>query len=682
MRRHYEDVLEKELHEFLTSKPLLEHGPLTASWLLCDWREPRWILVKRNGKSRKNEQGEWIDVEIIYWDRILPNGDRLTDPKYADILEDAKRLVYAVRSGPYASMDRSNSQHHLAYNLMILINWMIVHQLDTPITFLRFSSLTPADFDRFCNDVAYGPAALEQWERRIDSVISNTDDETLRKNCDAEGRIDRTWLENQCHIGNGGRLSAARVLPPLLEPSERNGEERRPIPKNKAAREKTGNRAVSYRLRVKSYRLSDTRVADLLMTWQFLYRQAAVVGNLLSFDPFADISPGRLAIELESRENDRTLDIPPHIALHYFSAAIKWVVDYGPNIVNYLQQLDVAYAEVRKTRPKARFDYCAPFAFSMVPIPAALKSLGISRYQAYQTVASREVIRHAPSVVDVRRCLVAACFVIIASLTARRKDELLDLTIDCVRDEYDGLDIEFGLLKGSARDILDRVTRPIPALVKLAVDILLAITKKVRGKTKDRILQRLLFLRSIEQNGQSVQISYQQLMHDLDLFADVIEVPLMESDEPGRPPYRWYIRPHECRRFLSMSYFWRTGKRPSLSALSWFLGHLGPAETLRYLQKNRSGAELSGDAAQATIWALRSDAGREDILRLKKTVLIHFQTDSLECIEPYQLEDYLADLYARHDLNVEMHAIATLDEIEHTVAITIKERTHGTPATR
>lgn len=681
MRRDYDNVLEDELHDFLTTMPILPHAPLTAPWLLSDWPAPRWLLAKRNGKSRKNKHGEWIDVEIIYWDRILPNGDHLTDPKYADILEDAKRLVYAVRSGPYATVDRSNSQYQLANNLMVLINWMIVRQFDLPITFLRFSSLTPADFNHFCNDVVYGPAALEQWELRIDSVLCNADDETLRNNCDTEGRIDRTWLENQCHIDNG-RMKAARVLPPFLEPHENSSEEHLPLPKNKMARGKTGNRALSYRHHVKSYRLSDSRVADLLSTWQFLYRQEAVVGNLLSFDPFSDIAPGRLAIELGSREKGRTPDIPPHIALHYFSSAIKWVVDYGPSIVSYLQQLDAAYAEVRRTRPKAHFDYCAPFAFSMVPIPVALKSLGISRYQAHKCGTSREEICRAPSVVDALHCLVAACFVTIASLTARRKEELLDLTIDCVRDEYDGLDIEFGLLKGSARDILDRVTRPIPALVKLAVDILLDVTKKARGKTKDRVLKRMLYLRNAGQSGRSVQITQAHLYRILDLFADLIDVPLLESAESGQPPYRWYIRPHECRRFLPISYFWHTSKHPSLSALSWFLGHLGPTETLRYLQRNRSGSELSGEAAQATIWALRSDAGREDILRLKKTILMQFNADSLECIEPHQLKHYLANLYAHHNLDIEMHAIASLDEIKNTIAITTKERTDGTPATR
>lgn len=679
MPRHYEDVLEEELDEFLTTKPLLDRVPLTTPWLLCDWRESRWVLVKRNGKSRKNEQGEWIDVEIIHWNRLLPNGDKLTDLKYADLLEDVKRVVYAVRSGPYAAMDRSHSQHSLADNLMVLINWMIIHHFDKPITYLRFSSLTPTDFDHFCNDVVYGVAALEQWERRIASVISNTDHETLRRNCD-DGRISRRWLESQCHI-DAGRLKSTKLLPPLLESQDTRNEKQNYVPRKQRVREKTGNRPIMARYDVKSYRLSDTRVADLLTMWQHLYRQASVVGHLLSFDPFIDISPGRLAIELESRENDRTPDIPPLIALYYFSAAIKWVVDYGPSIVDYLEKLDAAYATVKKSRPKARFDYCAPIAFSMVDIPATLKPLNISRIQEHQRGTSRGVIRGAPSVIDIRRGLVAACFLIIAALTARRRGEVVDLTIDCVREEYDGLDIEFGLLKGSARDILDRATRPIPALVKLAVDLLLRLTEKTRNNSKDRVIRRLLFIRG-GHRGRSLQLSYDRLIYYLELFADLIDVPLLESNEPGQSPYRWYIRPHECRRFLAMSYFWRAGKRPSLSALSWFLGHLGPTETLRYLQKNRSGAELSTDAAQATIWALRSDAGRKDILRLKNTVLVHFRTDSLDCIEPHQLEGYLVDLCARGNLDIETHAIAELNDAQHTVAITIKEKTHGAPATR
>lgn len=680
MPPRHKEVLEEELNEFLTTKPLLDRIPLTAPWLLCDWREPRWILVKRGSKSRKNKQGEWIDVETICWDRLLPNGDRLTDPRYADLLEDVKRLVYAVRSGPYATMDRSHSQRSLADNLMALANWMILHHFDKPITFLRFSSLTPRDFDRFCRDVVYGVAGLEQWERRIAIAMSNSDHETLLKNCTADGRINRLWIEAHCHI-EVIRMKSTKLLPPLLDPRSRKKQKHTYIPHRQRIREKLGNRPIMARSEVKSYRLSETRVANLLTTWRHLYKQAPAVGYLLSFDPFIDISPGRLAIELQSRENDRTPDIPPHVALHYFSAAIKWVVDYGPPLIKYLDELDAAYATVKRTRPKARFDYCAPIAFSMVAIPTTLRPLNISRFQEHQRGTRRDVIRNAPSVVDIRRGLIAASFLVVAALTARRRDEVLDLTIDCVREEYDGPDIEFGLLKGSARDILDRVTRPIPALVTLAVNLLLRLTQQARNNSKDQVIRRLLFIRSSRRN-QSLQVSYDRLIYYLELFADLIDAPLLEPNEPHRLPYRWYIRPHECRRFLAMSYFWRAGKHPSLSALSWFLGHLGPTETLRYLQKNRTGAELSTDAAQATIAALRSDAGRKDVLRLKNAVLVHFCTDSLDCIEPHQLEEYLADLYARGNLNIEIHAIAELNGAQQVVALTTKEKTHGTPATR
>lgn len=664
-------MLEDELLDFLGAKPFFEdEPPRTAPWLLSDWYAKCWILIARNDKSRKNKVGKWVDVDRIYWDKLLPNGDRLTDPQYADLLEDCRRLIYAVRSGPYATTDRSSGQRQIADNLFVLINWMIIHRFDTPITYLRFSSLTPGDFDRFCEDVAFGPPTLEQWGERIDTVLLDLAPAEIERHSGKHGRISRKWLGQRCQIAPH-RLTQSRFTTPLLEQYDRMV--RHPVSQYRKRREHASNRERNMR-DVTLDPLSVSRVEGLLQIWFHLYRQAPVVGNLVNFDAFEDIAPTRLALDLQARAKGRTPTIPTDIALYYFDAAIAWVVDYGPSLVAYIHALEAAYNDVKDDGATSRFDYYAPKAFARVPIPKPLTPLNISRYHIYPIGTSIDEVRKAPSVQDAQQCLVTACFIIIASFTARRHDELLDLTVDCIKEEFDGLDIEFGLLKGSARDILERVTRPIPTLVKLAVDLLVTLNVNLRAETDDPVLKRLLFIRSSSNNGSAVGVTQAQLYQYLDFFADMIDVPLITPTQPNECPYRWYIRPHECRRFLAMSYFRGSTTGPSLSALSWFLCHLGPEQTILYLQEIRKGAELSADAARATVDSLRSERGRADIRQLEQMTLRHFEAESLDWIEPRQVEAYVAMLYAKRDIDFDVHDIPEQNGSRHCVAITFREQ--------
>jgi len=666
-----DSVLEDELLGFLSTKPFFEDdSPRTAPWLLCDWFAKCWILMARNGKSRKNKAGKWVDVYRIYWDRLLPNGDRLTDPQYADLLEDCRRLIYAVRSGPYATTDRSFGQYQLANNLFILINWMVIHHFDTPITYLRFSSLTPGDFDHYCENVVFGPPALEQWGQRIDTVLLGLVPTELERHSDKRGRISRKWLGHQCHIALN-RTQINQFVTPLLEQYDRMVAH--PGSQRRKRRAHASNRERNLRDATLDPR-SSSRVEDLLQIWFHLYRQAPIVGNLVRFDAFDDIAPTRLALDLLARAKGRTPSIPTDIALYYFNAAIAWVVDYGPSLVKYTHALDATYNDVKKDDATSAFDYYAPKAFERVPIPRSLTPINISRYHAHPNVTPKDEVYKAPSVQDAQQYLISACFIIIAALTARRHDELLDLTVDCIKEEFDGLDIEFGLLKGSARDILERVTRPIPTLVKLAVDLLIALNANLRAESDDPVIKRLLFIRSDSNNDPATAVTKAVIYKYLDYFADMIDVPLITPTQPNELPYRWYIRPHECRRFLALSYFWGSTTGPSLSALSWFLCHLGHEQTIRYLQEIRKGEELSADAARATVDSLRSERGRADVQQLEQMTLTHFQADSLDWIEPSHIEAYVAMLYARRDIDFDVNDIREQNGSRHCVAITFREK--------
>ncbi len=73
------------------------NGSFKATWLLSDFNDSIWVTIN---KGREEQIGlKWSRTNNIYWDIPLPNGSRLTDVRYSELLTTLKKSAFLIREG-------------------------------------------------------------------------------------------------------------------------------------------------------------------------------------------------------------------------------------------------------------------------------------------------------------------------------------------------------------------------------------------------------------------------------------------------------------------------------------------------------------------------------------------------------------------------------------------------------
>ena len=636
---------------------LSEHKP-TAAWMISEWSDIEWILEATGDEARLVE-GVLHGIVRINFEQRLPNGRLLTDKKYAVILEDIKRAVFFARAGVYGSeISRAEGLSIFSRNLISFVNFMMIEGLDKPETLFNFSSLTQSHFEAYCRLAVDGTAGIECHATRIRNTLESLSQDELSSIRLPDGHIDRAWLEKQTHI-------SAKVINQTPETIIllRDFEACKSYPeytdsKNNRSREYPSNRMKTISMLAQK-KTTESRVADLISVWKKLQELEQYLQFPLKFDPFNNnsihkhkiISCTSLALFYGATPNGRTPTIPIDIAFHYLENAIEWVVSYGPELVQYKNTLDAQLTKLMDGR-KARRDHFAPQAFKLVPIPDKLKALNIKRYNYYAPGTNNRKKREELSVDDAIDCLIACCFILIGTFVARRRLEILFLDDESVVPGPDGWDIVFGARKVSATHKLSSLVRPIPDLVYDCSKLLLDLYPTARKNCPDDVLKRRLFVRK---NGSNKILAFTQsyLFKILDLFSDIIEVPI---DKDGK---RWYLRPHELRRFFAMAYFWHR-RYHDLHTLSWFMGHIDPEETRRYITEMFGTMELDQEEARYIVNAIRSgiNAGN-DWNDFHNHIQQRFNTKNVRLIDPSTLQVYIEQLIEKDCLDIRINSLET-----------------------
>ena len=647
------DITDIQTHTTANGIDLSTYKP-EATWLIGEWQDNVWRIEATGDKARLIEN-EWRGVVSINFAQRLPNGKLLTDKEYVDILEDIKRAVFFSRAGVYGNeVSRAEGQYALANNLISLVIFMMNEGLDKPNTLFNFSSLTQSHFDAYCSLSVQGIAGIEGHTNRIRNVLDSLSLESLSDIRLPSGQIDRVWLEKQTYI-TAKSINTNPVLLMLL----RNYETCETYPeyfeqKNSKAREYPSTRMKSISMLAQDT-ISESRASDIISVWSKLQQLEHYLKHPLRFNPFKHTninkthSPTSLALFYGAIPNGRTPTIPVDIAFHYLDNAIKWVVNYGTALVQYKNTLDKQLAEIMDGRT-ARRDYYVPKAFKLVPIPKELKELNFKRYNRHKSGTTNNRKREELSVDDAIDCLVACCFILIGTFAGRRRMEILFLHNESVVPGPDGWDIVFGARKTSATHKLSTLARPIPDLVFDCSQILSSLYPTARDNCPDEVLKKRLFVRNNSSNSIS-ELNQEYLIRILDLFSDIIAVPINKSG------LRWYLRPHELRRFFAMAYYWHR-QYHDLHALSWFMGHLEPEETRRYITEMFGNMELDQEEARFVVNAIRSGInGQNDWDTLQEHVQKRFNTDNVRIIAPSELQIYIEQLIKNDCLDVRVKSL-------------------------
>ncbi|MBY3201767.1 hypothetical protein [Rhizobium laguerreae] len=161
--------------------------------------------------------------------------------------------------------------------------------------------------------------------------------------------------------------------------------------------------------------------------------------------------------------------------------------------------------------------------------------------------------------------LPAACAIVILAFSARRAEEGMSLTSDCIEcDSAGNVWLKSLIEKGEGR--IDRV--PVPVSVKAAVDVLRRL-RAIRPPPHGN------FIFEFRCGFSNRQYNF-DLGRALKRFSAWARVPALEDGS------FWSFAPHQLRKFFGVTYFWRYSF-PSLIALSLQYRHFNPETTMGYI---------------------------------------------------------------------------------------------------
>ena len=231
--------------------------------------------------------------------------------------------------------------------------------------------------------------------------------------------------------------------------------------------------------------------------------------------------------------------IPPEIAFPYLQGALQWVVKFAPIFLEG-QQLQWDLEKTQKHLAEGGLDI-------ELTRPAFAE-----RLTPDQVTPDRFL-----------RLTAAACFVVIAGLSARRIGEIMDLGAHCTFVDMDGHHW-IRIYIGKTLRTVDQI--PIPTAVHLAIKCLEDISAEARAETGDDSLWQY----SSKHGGRFVRLRPNEELNKLSRFLgqDIHE--------------RWKFHPHQFRRFFAMVYFWRY-EPGDIAALAHHLRHFELEMTRQYV---------------------------------------------------------------------------------------------------
>ena len=236
--------------------------------------------------------------------------------------------------------------------------------------------------------------------------------------------------------------------------------------------------------------------------------------------------------------------IPPEVAFAYLRGAMQWVVVFAP-----------VFLEGRRR------------GWGLEETGKRLAAAGLD---VVLTCPGRGA-RPGPVCVNVDRFVrltAAACFTVIAGLSARRIGEIMDLGAGCTVVDMDG--------HHWIRIYIEKTLRtyeqmPVPAAVHQAVQCLEEISAEAREETGDDSLWQY----RCRSHRRCVRLRPNEELNNLSRFLG------------GDLHERWRFHPHQFRRFFAMLYFWRY--EGDVAALAHHLRHFNLEMTRQYVTDNAFG---------------------------------------------------------------------------------------------
>lgn len=531
-------------------------------WLVDgDLLEPEWVIATP-GSQHKQKKTLTLDFNAV----IDCGGIRLTDKARIGDLLSAKLIAFR--------MLQQELEGQTVYCTLLAYFWFVRWRLDTGI--FANSDLVPALFDEFVARLSRGGrVGLIDFGARVTRLKARISDGSLpvdlyNSTYGCSVRMDRLAYE----LG----LQEFQSLPNLYRADIIDFLEAQ------GYRVRQNSREWRQRMPQQRLGLGAGSIQPMLDVWRQLWRHRVVLAHdALPFDPYATRSYGSL-MDAICAPTLRTGTIPVEQASFLADRALRWVVDYSPELLRLLRAAQ-PILDLRlpcRAEPYRVLIGSAPFSGPSAP------SINPNTFWRCRTTPPPGTVTLHDAAFHL---LATACAIVIALFSARRKTEITSLQSHSLRQDDEGRD---WLEVWVSKTLRDFDTIPVPASVRQAINVLCELSAAARAKSRESWLFDFL----VPSFGTRVKYDF---CRGLRLFAAHCGVPALPQGGA------WTFKPHQFRRFFSLIYD-HSFDHSSLRALSEFLGHADLDMTAAYTSEVTKG-ELARnrDLANARRRRMRQD---------------------------------------------------------------------------
>ena len=672
-------------------------GSWKAYWLLNNWHAPIW-KTSIGAKTRKNTQGDWIGINKVNWDIMLPDGHRLTDDRYSTLLETARRSSFLFRNG-LATSDPPSITTWIKFNyfLLKLCSWLVLEKSRYHPAEFGFKLLDQSGIQRLLIAIAQGgwckansliercmsslytavfkqpiPQALldtpmswpETTRIKVIDWLDANHGFTLRHG-KSTGTISRAFLAKMINASTEGlsahsRLDAAlrqfeplHAHPSLLISTCQSTEYPTQSTPFLAQEQNQPSAKGTVKVAVKA-------LSPLLM----LYRH---MQNRLP-SPTGINLPKASADAYHFTVNEvHTPFIPIDSGLQYLNNALRWVVLYGDPLIDYylsvMAQLtnDVANSRSSKDRWKYIISRNIKEILANTPLPSVLQQAGF-KFTSLSPSKDFKRLRSNPSLQESLDILIGAVVVIISLMKPAREIEITGLPRTCLlRSKQGHYWLDSDLAKRTKAERRARTGgKPIPVVTARAIQQIRKLNRgltKLFAETDNYKRGKLFYLPNSNKWGAAMAINSKLLNKYLDLFCDYVALP---PDEYGR---RWYLRIHQMRKWFLLLLFWN-GRYDVLDAARWIAGHTDVKHLYAYIEREFPGGKIGKLEAECAVDQLAEydktrvvmDGENVGLIELYQRVLHHFRVRSLSLVKEGEWKPLIEELF-EDDYHLEPYTI-------------------------
>ena len=542
-------------------------------WLKNDFYANEWRIFDESPAKPKR-----INWDYPLYDPVTGKVSLLTDPENAPWLETAQLFSYGLRNSQITTDVTSSISQHLKTNILLMtLAWMRLNFINS------IDELEPIHFKLFMEAVPWGPARLLEVDRRFDEYVeylkSSGQKMPVRKVPYGSDVIAVRKMYLQIGVpadgGFWGHAFAYKLWSTVVNFQGKefvSPENRHYLKDCDPPVEKP---------------LTEAAIRHYVSMWQNLHDLSHILPQKCTVNPARDFIPGEdltarmIAKEAANRagieyEEGITETIPDEQGFFLVDRAIRWVLMYSEDLLALRPKAlaTAATAAYKDSRYRDRLktllkgypkhfspdDPGAPWPLDAASLPG---STNLSIMEATGVY------------------LMAACAIVIAVFSARRKMEVMnikggepteeDSAPRAVYIDQDGQPWLWTWIEKTLQK-WDRV--PIPQVVVKAIEVLEALTAETREETGSRNL--------FETNDGGRSYGSFNFHQHLNLFADFVGVPPLKQDGS-----KWIFKPHQFRRFFALLYMYRYkfGEHGKFEALSWHLRHLNMERTKRYVEE-------------------------------------------------------------------------------------------------